>query len=411
MDNNMDITFQKSKTNVLLLENISPTAQRLFQTEGFPVESLSGSVPHEVLKDKIKHVAVLGIRSKTVVDAEILENAGNLLAIGAFCIGTNQIDLKACSQKGVAVFNAPFSNTRSVVELAIGEIIMLFRGIFDKSQKLHAGVWDKNSKNSNEVRGKKIGIIGYGKIGAQLSILAEDMGMQVYYYDIVEKLALGNARKCNSLDELFAIADVVSVHVDGRKENFHLIGAEQFKKMKPGVLFLNLSRGHVVDIEALAVNIQNGHIRGAAIDVFPDEPLNNQEKFYCQLCHLPNTIITPHIGGNTEEAQENIAQFVPSKIISFINSGNTIMSVNFPNLQLPQFNDAHRLIHVHYNVPGILSQINHILANHGINIVGQYLKTTEDIGYVITDIEKNHDNEALLEIMNIPNTIKFRVLY
>ena len=411
MDNNMDITFQKSKTNVLLLENISPTAQRIFQNEGFSVESLSRSIPHEVLKEKIKDVSVLGIRSKTIVDAEILENAQNLLAIGAFCIGTNQIDLKACSQKGIAVFNAPFSNTRSVVELAIGEIIMLFRGIFDKSQKLHDGIWDKNSKNCYEVRGKKIGIVGYGKIGAQLSILAEDMGMQVYYYDIVEKLALGNAKKCNSLDELLAIADVISIHVDGRKENFHLIGAEQFDKMKPGVLFLNLSRGHVVDIDALAENIKNGHVRGAAIDVFPTEPLNNQERFYCQLCHLPNTIITPHIGGNTEEAQENIAQFVPSKIISFINSGNTIMSVNFPNLQLPQFNGAHRLIHVHNNVPGILSQINHILARHGINIVGQYLKTTEEIGYVITDNEKNHDNEALLEIMKIPNTIKFRVLY
>jgi len=411
MDNNMDITFQKSKTNVLLLENISPTAQRIFQNEGFSVESLSRSIPHEVLKEKIKDISVLGIRSKTIVDAEILENAQDLLAIGAFCIGTNQIDLKACSQKGIAVFNAPFSNTRSVVELAIGEIIMLFRNVFDKNQKLHDGIWDKSSKNSYEVRGKKIGIVGYGKIGAQLSILAEDMGMQVYYYDIVEKLALGNAKKCNSLDELLAIADVISIHVDGREENFHLIGAEQFKKMKPGVLFLNLSRGHVVDIVALAENLQSGQVRGAAIDVFPTEPLNNEERFHCQLCHLPNTIITPHIGGNTEEAQENIAQFVPSKIINFINSGNTIMSVNFPNLQLPQFNGAHRLIHIHNNVPGILSQINHILARHGINIVGQYLKTTEDIGYVITDIEKNHDNEVLLEIMNIPNTIKFRVLY
>jgi len=407
----METSFPKNKINILLLENIHPSAQRLFQSEGFQVEALTGSISHSDLEKKIQYVSVLGIRSKTNIDAEILANAKRLLCIGAFCIGTNQIDLQVCSQRGVAVFNAPFSNTRSVVELAIGEIIMLFRGVYEKCQKLHNGIWDKSTKNNFEVRGKKIGIVGYGKIGSQLSILAEDLGMQVYYYDIVDKLALGNAIKCNSLNELFSIVDVVSVHVDGRSDNYHLIGTEQFARMKPGVLFLNLSRGFIVDIETLVINLQNGHIRGAAIDVFPEEPLNNQEEFQSKLRHLPNVIITPHIGGSTEEAQEHIARFVPAKIIDFINSGSTIMSVNFPNLQLPEFSQAHRLIHIHNNVPGMLAQINYILGSNGINIVGQYLKTIDEIGYVITDIEKNYDAKILDDIKKIPNTIKFRVLY
>lgn len=404
-------SFPKSRLNILLLENIHPRAQQLFTAEGFPVEELPGSLEPEILKEKLRDVSVLGIRSKTTLNAEILANARWLLAVGAFCIGTNQIDLKTCSQKGIAVFNAPFSNTRSVVELAIGEIIMLFRDVYGKCAKLHAGSWDKNAHANYEVRGKKLGIIGYGKIGSQLSVLAEDLGMQVYYFDIAEKLALGNARQCNSLDELLSIADVISVHVDGRRENHHLIGAEQFAKMKPGVLFLNLSRGFVVDINALAESLRSGHIRGAAIDVFPEEPASNKEVFHSPLRGLPNVIITPHIGGSTEEAQEHIAQFVPTKIIDFINRGSTILSVNFPNLQLPPFDGAHRLIHIHANVPGILAQINHTLARNGINIVGQYLKTNEEIGYVITDIEKDYDRRILDEIRRVPHTIKFRVLY
>ncbi len=407
----MVTSYPKSRINILLLENIHPTAARIFQEDGFHVETLPGSLGHEMLKERIRDVSVLGIRSKTVVDADILENAERLLAIGAFCIGTNQIDLKTCSQKGIAVFNAPFSNTRSVGELAIGEIIMLFRGVYDKCRKLHEGIWCKSAKNNYEIRGKKLGIVGYGKIGSQLSVLAEALGMQVYYYDIVEKLALGNARKCNSLDELLQIVDVVSIHVDGRKENYHLIGRAQFEKMKPGILFLNLSRGFVVDIAALADNLKSGKIRGAAIDVFPEEPLNNDEIFRSELQHLPNVILTPHIGGSTEEAQVHIARFVPTKIIDFINSGNTILSVNFPNVQLPALNNAHRLIHIHDNVPGMLAQINHILASNDVNIVGQYLKTNEEIGYVITDIEKNYSEKMLTEIKQIPHTIKFRILY
>jgi len=401
----------KSKLKVLLLENIHPRAQHVFTAEGFPVEVLPGSLEPVVLKEKLRDIAVLGIRSKTTIDATILAKAHRLLAIGAFCIGTNQIDLKTCSQKGIAVFNAPFSNTRSVVELAIGEIIMLFRNVYGKCTQLHAGIWDKNARANYEVRGKKLGIIGYGKIGSQLSILAEDLGMQVYYFDIAEKLALGNARKCDSLDELLAIADVITVHVDGRQENRHLIGAEQFAKMKPGVLFLNLSRGFVVEIDALVESLRSGHVRGAAIDVFPQEPANNQEVFQSPLRGLPNVIITPHIGGSTEEAQENIAQFVPTKIIDFIDRGSSLLSVNFPNLQLPPINGAHRLIHIHTNVPGILAQINHTLAHHNINIVGQYLKTNEEIGYAITDIEKDYDRRVLDEIRRVPHTIKFRVLY
>jgi len=408
---NIVTSFPKNKINVLLLENIHPTGHRLFQDEGFHVESIPGSIAPAELRYKIEDVSVLGIRSKTTIDAEILANARRLLAIGAFCIGTNQIDLKTCAQKGVAVFNAPFSNTRSVVELAIGEIVMLFRGVYDKCQKLHDGIWDKSAKYNYEIRGKKLGIIGYGKIGSQLSILAESMGMQVFYYDIVEKLALGNAKKCNSIDELLQIADVISVHVDGRKDNACMISTEQFEKMKPGVLFLNLSRGFVVDIEALVINLKSGKVRGAAIDVFPEEPLNNKEVFKSDLRHLPNVIITPHIGGSTEEAQEHIAQFVPSKIIDFINTGSSILSVNFPNLQLPEFNNAHRLIHIHANVPGMMAQINHVLARNGINIVGQYLKTNEEIGYVITDIEKNYDESVIDKMKKIPNTIKFRILY
>lgn len=404
-------SFPKNKIKILLLENIHPTAQQIFENDGFQVETISGSVAQDVLKEKISDVSVLGIRSKTNVDAEILSQAKRLLSIGAFCIGVNQIDLKACSQKGVAVFNAPFSNTRSVVELAIGEIIMLFRGVYDKCQKLHEGIWDKSAKYNYEIRGKKLGIIGYGKIGSQLSVLAEAMGMQVFYYDVVEKLALGNAKKCNSLDELLQITDVISVHVDGRKDNARLMGITQFEKMKNGALFLNLSRGFIVDIEALVASLKNGKVRGAAVDVFPEEPLNNKEVFQSDLRHFPNVIITPHIGGSTEEAQEHIAQFVPSKIIDFINSGSTILSVNFPNLQLPEFNNAHRLIHIHANVPGMMAKINNVLAHNGINIVGQYLKTNEEIGYVITDIEKNYDGKVLDEMKKIPNTIKFRILY
>jgi D-3-phosphoglycerate dehydrogenase len=407
----MSISYPKNRIKVLLLENIHKDAVNLFKNEGYQIDTISKSFNERELIEKIKDISILGIRSKTQITKNVLRDAKKLLSVGAFCIGTNQIDMDACSKKGVIVFNAPFSNTRSVVELVLGEIIMLMRGIFDKSSMLHTGVWDKSSSNSYEVRGKKLGIIGYGKIGSQLSVLAEDMGMDVYYYDILEKLALGNARKCSSLKELLKKSDVVTVHVDGRERNYNLIGEKEFKQMKDGVIFLNLSRGFVVDIKALSDNIKSAKIRGAAIDVFPQEPESNDEKFITELQSLRNVIITPHIGGSTLEAQKDIAGFVPSKIIDFINSGNSYYSVNFPNIQLPSFAKAHRLIHIHHNVPGVLANINSIFAKHNINIIGQYLKTNDLIGYVITDISRKYNPEFVNELKKVEHTIKFRILY
>jgi D-3-phosphoglycerate dehydrogenase len=375
------------------------------------VEIYHAALTEEELIQKIKNVSVLGIRSKTLVTERVLQHANRLMAIGAFCIGTNQIDLKTATKKGIAVFNAPFSNTRSVVELAVAQMIILMRNIIDKSIKMHAGVWDKSAKGSYEVRGKKLGLIGYGNIGTQLSVLAESLGMKVLYYDIEERLSLGNAVQCKSMKEVLQQADVVSLHVDGRTTNTNLIGPAEFALMKKGVIFINLSRGHVVDIQSLRENVLSGKVAGCAIDVFPLEPVSNDEEFVSELRGLPNTILTPHIGGSTLEAQQNIGQFVPGKVMDYINNGNTSNSVNFPNITLPTLQNAHRLIHIHLNVPGVLAQINNVLAEHGINIVGQYLKTNETIGYVITDINKEYDKEVIARLRAIEHTIKFRVLY
>ncbi len=408
---NTAISYPKNRINVLLLENVHPVALELMKAEGFNVENYPAGLDEDELCEKIKNISVLGIRSKTNVTAKVLENANRLMAIGAFCIGTNQIDLKAATKKGVAVFNAPFSNTRSVVELAIAEMILLMRNIPDKSNKMHQGKWDKSAKGSFEIRGKKLGIIGYGNIGTQLSVIAENLGMKIYYFDKEERLALGNATKCKSLKELLSLADVLTLHVDGREANANLIGEEEFEVMKHGVIFLNLSRGHIVDVAALRKNILNGKVAGCSIDVFPYEPISNNEEFISELRGLPNTILTPHIGGSTSEAQENIGNFVPGKMMDYINTGSTSNSVNFPNLSLPILENAHRLIHIHNNVPGILAKINQILADNGINIVGQYLKTNELIGYVITDINKEYNKEMIKELRSIEYTIKFRVLY
>jgi D-3-phosphoglycerate dehydrogenase / 2-oxoglutarate reductase len=408
---NTAISYPKNRINVLLLENVHPVALSLLKAEGFNVETYHAAMTEEELIEKIKNVSVLGIRSKTQVTAKVLANANRLMVIGAFCIGTNQIDLDEATRKGIAVFNAPFSNTRSVVELAIAQMIILIRNIVDKSIKMHRGEWDKSAKGSFEVRGKKLGLIGYGNIGTQLSVIAESLGMKVLYFDTEEKLSLGNAVKCRSMKEVLEQADVVSLHVDGRSSNTNLIGAKEFALMKKGVVFINLSRGHVVDIQALRENVLSGKVAGCAIDVFPYEPVSNDEEFKSELRGLPNTILTPHIGGSTLEAQENIGTFVPGKIMEYINTGSTSNSVNFPNLTLPILDNAHRLIHIHDNVPGILAKINQILADHGINIVGQYLKTTELIGYVITDINKEYDKDVIAKLRAIDHTIKFRVLY
>ncbi|WP_421829875.1 phosphoglycerate dehydrogenase [Larkinella sp.] len=404
-------SYPKSRIKVLLLENVHPVAVKLFEGEGFNVEILKGALDEDELIEKIRDVSILGIRSKTQVTSRVLEHANKLMCVGAFCIGTNQIDLKTCTEKGIAVFNAPYSNTRSVVEMAIGEIIMLVRNIVPKSNKMHEGIWDKSAKNSFEVRGKKLGLVGYGNIGTQLSVVAEALGMEVYFYDIVDKLALGNARKCKTLDELLAISDFLSLHTDGRASNKNLIGAREFSLMKEGVIFLNLSRGHIVDIAALVDAVKSGHVAGAGIDVFPYEPKTNNEEFINELRGLPNVILSPHIGGSTEEAQENIGNFVPGKLLEYINNGSTYGSVNFPEVQLPLLKDSHRLLHIHANVPGILAKINAIFANYHINIQGQYLKTTEQVGYVITDIAKDYSDEVVNELRNIDNTIKFRLLY
>ena len=407
----MAISYPKNRINVLLLENIHPEAEAILKKEGYNVEVVNKSPGEKELSERIKDVSILGIRSKTGLTADVLKQAKRLMVTGAFCVGTDQIDLDACSARGLAVFNAPFSNTRSVVELAVGEIIMLSRHITEKNAQMHRGVWAKSVCDCNEIRGKRLGIIGYGNIGSQLSVLAEMMGMEVLYYDIVEKLALGNARKCNSMRELLKKADVVTLHVDGNPENEKMIGEKEFRLMKEGVIFLNLSRGFVVDIKALSKYISNGKIHGAAIDVFEMEPGKSGSGFESELQDMPNVILTPHIGGSTEEAQKNIAEFVSHKIIDYVNTGNSMYSLNFPQLQLPGLQKAHRLIHIHDNIPGMLAKINSILADNDINIVGQYLKTNEKIGYVITDIGRAYNQAVINELKRIPSTIKFRILY
>jgi len=406
----MTLSYPKNRIKVLLLENPDARAAELFRAEGYQVELVPGALDEEELIARIEGVSILGIRSKTNVTERVLAAANRLIAIGAFCIGTNQIDLPAAMRKGVAVFNAPFSNTRSVVELTLAELIVLARRIPEKNPKMHAGEWDKSAKGSVEVRGKTLGIIGYGNIGAQLSVVAEAVGLKVLYYDVAEKLQLGNAVKVSSLEELLPKADIVTLHIDGRPENKNFFGAKHFALMKPGALFINNARGHVVDVPALADALRSGHLGGAAIDVFPHEPKTNQEVFESELRGLPNVLLTPHIGGSTAEAQRNIAEFVPERIMQYINTGNTQQSVNFPNILLPG-QPGHRLIHIHANVPGVLAKINNVLAAHHVNILGQYLKTNELVGYVITDIDKAYDQDVIQALREVEHTIKFRVLY
>lgn len=408
---NRSQSYPKSLIKVLLLENVHPVAIQAFEEQGFKVEFVKGALDEDELCERIKDVSIIGIRSKTQITERVLENANRLMAIGAFCIGTNQIDLKAATQRGIAVFNAPYSNTRSVVELAVGEMILLIRNIVPKSNQMHARNWDKSANGSFEIRGKKLGLIGYGNIGTQLSVVAEALGMEVYFYDAVDKLAIGNARKVKTLDELLQLADVVSMHVDGRVSNTNLIGKREFDLMKDGVIFMNLARGHVVDIPALVEAIKSGKVAGAGVDVFPEEPKTNSDPFESELIGLSNVILSPHIGGSTEEAQVNIGHFVPGKLLEYMNNGSTYAGVNFPEVQLPKLTDSHRLLHIHHNVPGIMAKLNAIFAKYNININGQYLKTNETIGYVIVDIEKNYTDEFIQELKDIEGTIRFRKLY
>lgn len=404
-------SFPKSKMKVLLLENISSKAAKHFLDEGFQVESVKEALGEDELIKKLKDVSILGIRSKSQVTSKVLASTNKLLAVGAFCIGTDQTNLIAAADQGTCVFNAPYSNTRSVVEMAIGEMIILIRRISEQNMRLHRGMWNKSADGAFEVRGKRLGIIGYGNIGTQLSVLAENLGMEVYFYDIVDKLALGNAKRCKTLHELLKIADVVTVHVDGRKSNANLIGEREFSTMKKGVIFLNLSRGHVVNLDALVASLKSKKVGGAGIDVYPVEPLSNNEKFESELCQFDNVILTPHVGGSTAEAQDAIGEYVSQKLIDYVNTGSSFGSVNFPQIQLPALTKAHRLLHVHENVPGLLAQINGVLASHKINILGQYLKTTDSIGYVITDVDKSYSSSVMGELKSIKNTIRFRVLY
>lgn len=404
-------SYPKSLIKVLLLENVHPAAVEAFEAQGFDVEFHKGAMDEDELAEKIKDVSIIGIRSKTTITKKVLENADKLLAIGAFCIGTNQIDIKTASEKGIAIFNAPYSNTRSVVELVIGEMVMLIRKVFPKSSGMHKGIWDKSANHSFEVRGKKLGMIGYGHIGTQLSVIGEALGMEIYFYDLVDKMPIGNARKCRSMEEVFKVADVVSMHIDGRKENTNLIGEKEFAQMKDGVIFLNLARGSVVEIPALVKALKSGKVHGAGVDVFPEEPKTNSDPFVSELMGLENVILTPHIGGSTEEAQQGIGTYVPERLLEYINNGSTTGSVNFPELTLPLLQNSHRLLHVHKNVPGILAKLNNIFAKHNINITGQYLKTDETLGYVIVDIEKSYSREFVQDIKGIDETIKFRMLF
>jgi D-3-phosphoglycerate dehydrogenase / 2-oxoglutarate reductase len=394
----------------LLLENIHQDAIARLTKEGHEVETRKRALGEDELIEAMPGVQLLGIRSGTQVTERVLAQAPDLVAIGAFCIGTNQIDLDAAARLGVAVFNAPFSNTRSVVELALAEIIAMARRLPEKNTQMHAGVWDKSAKGSHEVRGRKLGIVGYGNIGTQLSVLAENLGMSVYFYDITDKLALGNARRCSTLHELLGAVEAVTLHVDGRDGNRGFFGAEEFAAMRPRSLFLNLSRGFVVDHQALRANIEDGHIAGAAIDVFPNEPKGAGDEFLSELRGLSNVILTPHVGGSTEEAQQDIGEFVAGKLADYVSSGTTALSVNLPGLALPVTGGTHRLVHIHQNVPGVLATINRVLADHGVNVEGQLLKTKDDYGYVLTDIGTEYSDEVLAELRAMPVTIRLRTL-
>jgi D-3-phosphoglycerate dehydrogenase len=393
---------------LLLLENIHPVAVEILEARGFEVELLTRSLSEAELVEALPGVDLLGIRSNTHITPRVLDAAGDLLAIGCFCIGTNQVDLAGAAERGIAVFNAPYSNTRSVVELVIGEIIALARRLPEKTQRMHEGIWDKSAKGSHEVRGRTLGIVGYGNIGTQLSNVAEALGLRVIFFDTADRLAHGNAQRMRSLDDLLEQADVVSLHVDGRPGNAGFFGAEQFARMKPRSVFINAARGMVVDTESLRDHILSGHIAGAALDVFPVEPKAQGDVFESPLRGLDNVILTPHVGGSTQEAQEEIGYFVAGKLAGFSLAGRTELSVNVPAVQAPELLAGHRIGFLHVNVPGVLASVNGVLADAGANVTGQYLSTRGEQGYVVTDTLDPLPQDALAKLTESPYTIWLR---
>ncbi len=394
----------------LLLENVHPDASAALTAAGIEVRVMSGALDEPNLAAALRGIELLGIRSKTQVSAAILKQASDLVAVGAFCIGTNQIDTDVASELGVAVFNAPFSNTRSVVELVIAEMIALTRRLTEKNSALHAGTWDKSATGAHEMRGRQLGIVGYGNIGSQLSVLAEALGMRVVCYDTAEKLMLGNTRACASLGELLETSDIVTLHVDGRPGNAGMFGEREFARMKPGAVFLNLSRGFVLDNQALAAARISGHLGGAAIDVFPIEPLHQGDAFESDLRGLSNVILTPHIGGSTEEAQQDIGRFVSGKLRDYVTTGSSMLSVNLPPISMPRPPGTHRLALLHSNTPGVLATVTGLLADHDVNVEGQVLATRGHLGYLLTDVACDFAPDVVHAIAGMPQTIRLREL-
>ncbi|GIU04597.1 phosphoglycerate dehydrogenase [Shewanella glacialipiscicola] len=405
-------SLDKDKIKILLLEGVHQSAVDVLERAGYTnIEYHKASLGDEALLESIKDAHFVGLRSRTQLTAEVLKRAEKLIAIGCFCIGTNQVDLATAESLGIPVFNAPFSNTRSVAELVIGEIIMLMRGIPERNAIAHRGGWMKTAAGSYEVRGKTLGVIGYGHIGTQLGILAETLGMRVVFFDVEDKLPLGNALQIHSMEQLLAQADVVSLHVPETPQTKNMIGAAEFAAMHKGSIFINASRGTVVDIDALAIALKERHLAGAAIDVFPIEPQSNDDEFITPLRGLDNVLLTPHIGGSTAEAQENIGIEVAGKLAKYSDNGSTVSAVNFPEVSLPMHKGTSRLLHIHQNRPGVLIKINQAFSEKGINIAAQYLQTTAEIGYVVMEVDTNQAEEALVELKAIEGTLRTRVLF
>jgi len=405
-------SYPKDKIKILFLENISDAAIKVFRDSGYTdIKKITGALSEDQLIQEIKNVHLVGIRSKTQITKRVLENAPKLQAIGCFCIGTNQVNLAEARKNGIVVFNAPYSNTRSVAELVIGASIILIRKILDKNRAAHEGLWNKDAKGSFELRGKTLGIIGYGNIGSQVSVLAEALGMKVQFYDVITKLPLGNATACKNLKDLVSKSDIITLHVPETGQTKNLINKTLLKQFKKGSILINYARGEVVDLDTLAKLLEDGHLSGAAIDVFPWEPEKNGDKFTSPLQHIPNVLLTPHIGGSTEEAQYNIGEDVSAKLLHFLEMGATTGSHTVPELNLSPLEGTHRILHIHENIPGVLSEINSTLSDNHINVLGQYLKTNEDIGYVVLDVDKKLSKNAVSLLKNVRGSIKVRLLY